>query len=450
MKKLRPIAILSVLMVLLFGTAQPAAAATITITSGPPASPVTAYKTYPTHTFTASGGKAPYTLSLGPGALPPGLALSSASRTLSGTPTTPGSYSFGIRLTDANGDFAEQDVTVVVVAPTITITSGAPASPVTAYEKYPTHTFTASGGTGPYTLSLGAGALPPGLALSSVPRTLSGTPTTPGSYTFGIRLTDEHGFHAEQDVTVEVVAPTITITSGVPTSPWYTAQPYPTHTFKAAGGTAPYTLSLRSGALPPGMALASATGTLSGTPTTTGSYSFEIRLTDEHGFHADQDVTVVIAKPATTITSGAPPKGTVGEAYSFRFTATGDSNITFSVAAGDLPAGLDLAPGGVLSGTPDAEGSFTFTVKATGAATSAKAEVTIVIDAAPASPSPTPTVTSPAPGTPGPATPSAGSGLPVTGSNLATMLLLGVAAIAIGGMVLLALHVRRQRFTAGG
>ncbi|MEU3453057.1 Ig domain-containing protein [Micromonospora sp. NPDC006766] len=466
MKKLQPIMIFCVLLALLFGTAQPAAAATITITSGPPTSSVTAYETYPTHTFTASGGTAPYTLALRAGALPPGMALASLARTLSGTPTTPGTYDFEIRLTDSAGLYAEQAVTIVVVAPKITITSGAPASPVTAYEAYPTHTFTASGGTAPYTLALRAGALPPGMALASLARTLSGTPTTPGTYDFEIRLTDAHGFYAEQDVTVVVVAPTITMTSGVPTSPWYIGQPYPTHTFTASGGTAPYTLALRAGALPPGLALASLARTMSGTPTATGSYQFEVRLIDANGFYVEQDVTVVIADPAATITSGAPPKGTVGKAYSFRFTAAGDSNITFSVAAGDLPGGLDLGADGALSGTPKTEGSFTFTVKATGRATSATAEVTVVIGAAPSSPTPTPTPTptatatatptpdptSTSPGTPGTATPSAtaGPGLPITGSNLASMLLLGVAAIAIGGMVLIAVRVRRQRFTAGG
>ncbi|MFU8850380.1 Ig domain-containing protein [Micromonospora sp. SL1-18] len=457
MKKLRPIMFFSVLMVLLFGTAQPAAAATITVTSGPPASPVTAYEAYPTHTFTASGGTAPYAVSLLSGALPVGMALSLATGTLSGTPTDPGEYTFGIRMTDANGDFADQNVTVKVVAPTITITSGKPASPVTAYEPYPTHTFTASGGTAPHSVALRSGSLPVGMALSLATGTLSGTPTDPGSYTFGVRVLDKNGFFADQDVTIEVVAPKITITSGTPTSPWYTGQQYPTHTFKAKGGTEPHSAALRSGSLPVGMALSLATGTLSGTPTDPGSYTFGIRMLDKNGFYADQDVTIVIADPATTITSGEPPKGTVGEAYLFPFTATGDSNITFSVAAGDLPDGLDLGTDGVLNGTPEAEGSFTFTVKATGTASSATAEVTVVIGAAPVTPTPTsptatPTSTSPAPGTPSTATPSAtaGAGLPVTGSNLATMLLLGVAAIAIGGMVLLAVHVRRQRFTAGG
>ncbi|MFG2040049.1 putative Ig domain-containing protein [Dactylosporangium sp. NPDC048998] len=321
-------------------------------------------------------------------------------------------------------------------AATITITSGSPASPVTAYEPYPTHTFTATGGTAPYSLSLRSGSLPVGMALSSSGR-FSGTPTTPGSYTFGIRMSDADGFYAEQQVTVVVVAPAITITSGTPTSPWYTGQQYPTHTFTATGGTAPYSLSLRSGSLPVGMALSSS-GKFSGTPTTPGSYTFGIRMSDANGFYAEQEVTVVIAAPATAITSGAPPRGAVGSAYSFTFTASGDSNIQFSVTAGDLPDGLTLAPGGALTGSPEKAGSFTFTVKATGTASSATVDVTLVIDAAP----------SPSPSAPAPSQSSEpGSGLPVTGSNLIVVLLLGAVAIAAGGILLLV--SRRRRSVAG-
>jgi LPXTG-motif cell wall-anchored protein len=426
--------IVSVLLALLVGTAQPAAAATITFTSGPPASPVTAYESYPSHTFVATGDTS-ITYSLASGSLPPGMALSSTGA-FSGTPTTPGSYSFTVRATGApSGDSADQSATIVVKAPTITITSGTPTSPVTAYEPYAAHVFNASGGKAPYTLALRSGSLPVGMSLTSVSRTLSGTPTTPGTYTFVVRILDDNGFFAEQNVTVVVVAPTITITSGAPTSPWYTGQPYPTHTFAASGGTGPYTLSLRSGSLPVGMALSSATGKLSGAPTTPGSYTFGVRLTDANGFFADQDVTVVIAAPAAAITSGAPPRGTVGTDYSFRFTAAGDSGITFSVTAGDLPAGLDLAADGTLSGTPETAGSATFTVRATGTASSATVEVTVVIDAAPATPTPS-------------ASPSAtaGSGLPVTGSSLTPMLLLGIAGIIVGGVLLVVARQRRRRF----
>ncbi|MEV6815697.1 Ig domain-containing protein, partial [Micromonospora sp. NPDC051296] len=280
-------------------------------------------------------------------------------------------------------------------AATVTITSGPVASPVTAYESYPTHTFTASGGTAPYTLSLRSGSLPVGMALSSA-GVFSGTPTTPGSFTFGIRMTDAAGEFAEQSVTVVVVAPTITITSDAPTSPWYTGQPYPTHEFTASGGTAPHRLSLRSGSLPVGMALSSA-GVFSGTPTTPGSYTFGIRMSDAHNFFAEQEVTVVIAAPATVITSGEPPRGRVGKAYSFRFTAEGDSDIKFSVTAGDLPPGLTLAPDGKLSGTPGTAGTYAFTVTAAGTATSATDEVSLVVGAAPSSPSPTPTQPTPTP-----------------------------------------------------
>ncbi|MEO8101152.1 MAG: choice-of-anchor D domain-containing protein, partial [Betaproteobacteria bacterium] len=65
---------------------------------------------------------------------------------------------------------------------------------------------------------------------------------------------------------------------------------------------------------------------------------------------------------APIITSGAPPAATVGVPYSFTFTASGTPTLTWSVATGTLPAGLALSAPGVLSGTPTAAGSSSFTV----------------------------------------------------------------------------------------
>lgn len=50
--------------------------------------------------------------------------------------------------------------------------------------------FTASGGEGPYTYSVSAGSLPAGLSLNSSTGALTGTPATPGAYSFDITATD--------------------------------------------------------------------------------------------------------------------------------------------------------------------------------------------------------------------------------------------------------------------
>ncbi|MFC6021768.1 putative Ig domain-containing protein [Plantactinospora solaniradicis] len=442
MKTLRPIVILSLLLTILLGTARPAAAATITFTSDPPPSPATIQQRYPTHTFTATGDET-IRFALASGTLPPGMTLSAAG-VFSGVPTVLGSYSFTVRATGApSGDFADQSVTVEVFAPVITFTSELPAARVVGSEPYPVHFFYATGGSGPYDFSIASGDPPPFLTLSGSGM-LSGTPARAGTFTFVVRATDRFGFFAEQTVTIEVVAPVL-VPTFVPPSPWYIGGTYSGYRIEASGASGPFMVRVLSGDVPPGMTVGPA-GDILGGPEEPGTYTFVVRITDgSGGFHVDQSITIVAVLPNAVITSGEPPRGKVDESYSFTFTATGDRKFRFSVSDGDLPEGLTLRTDGLLSGTPEEAGSFTFTVTAAGDVTSDTQEVTLVVDPL-TSPSPTPTPTPTATPTPTPtATTAPPSDLAVTGSDLGASVLLALVLIGAGGILVVLGRVRRSR-----
>ena len=168
---------------------------TITTTSLPNGTVGVAYIA----TLSASGGTQPYTWSVSTGSLPTGLKLST-SGTISGTPTAAGSYGFAVQVRDSGGATATQSYTVSVVSTlTITTTSLPNGTVNVAYSA----TLSASGGRPPYTWTLVSGELPPGLSLSS-DGTVSGTPTTVGSYTFTMQVQDSTGLTATQPYTVSV------------------------------------------------------------------------------------------------------------------------------------------------------------------------------------------------------------------------------------------------------
>lgn len=321
-------------------------------------------------TITASGGTAPYSFTLVSGSLPPGLSLST-SGALTGTPTSAGSFTFTVRATDSAGCFGSRVYTIVInpaACPTITLSpttlpaaiAGTPYGPVT---------ITATGGTGPYTFAVTAGALPPGLSLSTA-GVISGTPTQSGSFTVTITATDSAGcqgsrlYSALVNCPVILVAPA-TLPDGI------VGVPYGPVAITASGGTAPYVFTVVSGTLPAGLTLSPA-GSLSGTPTAAGSSTFTVRATDAVGCFGERLYTLIIAVrgcPSILVSPATLPPATIGIVYGQTITASGGTApYTFAVTAGALPPGLTLSPAGALTGTPTMAGGYTFTITATDSA----------------------------------------------------------------------------------
>jgi hypothetical protein len=154
--------------------------------------------------------------------------------------------------------------------------------------------------------------------------------------------------------------------------------------FKAQGGNEPYTFTVASGGLPPGLSLSSS-GLLTGKPTQTGSWSFYIQgsysFSGGPPVYSERQFTLGVIQ-GLVIEQGSLPTGTVGSPYSAQLTASGGGTQTWSISAGGLPGGLALASNGLISGTPTALGKFDFTVKVTdGSRTTTKPLSISVIEA---------------------------------------------------------------------
>src|SRR5207237_1190433 len=131
----------------------------------------------------------------------------------------------------------------------------------------------------------------------------------------------------------------------------------------------PVTWTISQGTFPQGLSLAASTGVISGTPSTTGTAAFTVRLTDSGGGSTTKALSLTINAPPLAVTTSSLPAGTVGVAYSQALAASGGTSpYTWTMASGTLPAGLSLAAGGTISGTPGTAGSSNFTVRVTDSA----------------------------------------------------------------------------------
>ena len=114
----------------------------------------------------------------------------------------------------------------------------------------------------------------------------------------------------------------------------------------------PVDWTLVGGNLPPGLNFSDGFGlstTISGTPTTSGEYFFQIRALSLEGNFALKTYSIVVLEIATT----SLPAFTIGVPYSFQLQAVGGSgNYAWKITSGTLPNGLVMSQSGLISGTP--------------------------------------------------------------------------------------------------
>jgi hypothetical protein len=330
---------------------------TITTTSMPAGTVNSPYSL----TFTTTGGVPPLTFSAT--GLPTGLTLNSSTGVVSGAPTTAGTYPIVLTVNDSSSQTAVARYFLSVQIPLLSFTSNTLPNGITGAQ-YST-SIVASGGVPPYTFSLATnrlaagGTLPPGLSLGS-DGSIFGTPTTIGTFNFGVTVSDSANTTISQGFSITITVPPLTITNGTLAN---APQGSPLNlAFIGYGGNPPYTFSAGTG-LPPGTTLSSS-GILSGSPTTQGVYSFPVTVKDTAGGSYSKTFSLTVVAPLISILTRTLPNGQVGTAYSVQLFATGGST-PYAWSISGAPAGLTLSATGLLSGTPTADGAFTPTVSIT-------------------------------------------------------------------------------------
>ncbi len=264
----------------------------------------------------------------------------SSDGTLAGTPPAAGAFTVSIALADESGQQTSRQIPMVVRAPLAVAASTLPTA--TEGRDYAAQLL-ATGGDGAYTWTVDSGALPAGMALTAS-GALMGAPANGGDFTFGAQVTDGAGRTATRSLSLLVErAPTIQTVS---VRPGNVGEPYGAQ-LQATGGTGAYTWNVAQGTLPQGLALSSG-GLISGTPTTIGSSTFTVRVTDEAAASHSRTLSLVVAQ-IQELSNGVTVTGIGGGAESVRYYAiavpTGATQLTISTSGGTGDADLYIRRG---------------------------------------------------------------------------------------------------------
>jgi len=340
-----------------------------------------------THTTTRATGISNAGVSGGNG-LPPGVIASWASNniTISGTPTSSGTYNYSIPLTGGCGNVNATGTITVTVANTASAASSTQTICVNSALANITHTTTGATGISNAGVA-GSNSLPAGVSASfgSNTITISGTPTVSGTYNYSIPLTGGCGnVNATGTITV-----TAANTAGAASSTQTLCINLPltniTHTTTGATGISNSGVSGSNG-LPAGVSAswASNTITISGTPTASGTFIYNIPLTGGCGTVNATGTITVSAVNTAGAASSTPTLCINSPLTNITHATTGATGISNSgvYGANGLPTGVRAVWGSntiTISGTPSVSGTFTYSIPLTGGCGTVNATGTITV-----------------------------------------------------------------------
>ncbi|MBF0505630.1 MAG: putative Ig domain-containing protein [Nitrospirae bacterium] len=348
----------------------------ITATSLPRINPNHAW----TATFSATGGTPPYTWSWSAAnltnagsftssTLPAGCttsSINSSTGTITCTPTSAGPYNTVlVSATDSCTTDTCNNTVSMNLSPTCNFTTN---PVIVAYGNTATlsWTMTNSPANGTWTTS-------PGGTCSNFTNQTSGTCTTgpiTALTTYPLTVTNDFGTMT-CSATVNITCPTLSITTTSPLPGGTVGTGYST-TLASSGSVAPLSWVISSGSLPPGLSLTASTGVISGTPSTSGSYSFTVQLTDScsGGRTVSQSYTLQITPPPPTCTLTPTSNivaynGTTGLTWTI---SNGPANGSWTVAPGGSCSSFSNSAGGsCTTGNLTTPGANTYTLKVTNA-----------------------------------------------------------------------------------
>jgi uncharacterized repeat protein (TIGR03803 family) len=271
------------------------------------------------------------------------------------TPTAGGNFTYALTCGGQESGFATLAVnnnsSLQIVPP------GKAALQATVSQEY-NLALTAFGGTEPYTWSISEGTVPPGLTFEN--GTFTGTPQQFGKYPLVVEVEDDSKPNPLPPQTLSItfnVVSGLNLLNSLPNGVVGTNYPGSLAPL-TTGGSPPYTWALTSGTLPAGLQLIPTTGAIMGTPTTQGTSSFTITVSDAEDPQATFQQTFNISiggQLELTTPSPLTPNAAVGQPYSVQLQASGGTapyTFSFVTNAGNVPPGLTLSSNGIISGTP--------------------------------------------------------------------------------------------------